>query len=468
MTLYSKLDRYLLFPLAEKFFGSAILKNYYQLKKTDWLDAEQLFDLQNKKLVSLIEHCYKNVPYYTKLFNNLGLTPSDIRTREDLTKLPILTKEIIRKNMHDLLSLDVSSRKTTQHSTGGSTGVPLKFSKDICSWNSAWGSTFRFWEWAGFNFGEKMFTLGGNSLVKKPFQGRKLTKKDIFDTVIMRNKKCSCTDITEHGLKEHYQIMMSTRPKAIRGYASSIYFLARYIEKYQLPIHPVKVVFTTGEKLVPKYRAKIQEIFHVPVFDGYGAGDGGIQAFECYMHEGLHINEENCVVEIIDTKKQLVENGIIGNVITTDLNNYSFPFLRYKVGDLAYIKQELCSCGRNSRLIGEVIGREGKAIYNKEGRPFSSIILDNMMFKDLDYHKKENQYIYEKIDKFQIRQDKNGNIQILIKPILKNELMETFSYVKDNFEKYFPNSLVELTFVDDIPPLPSGKEDYCVSDYEYK
>jgi phenylacetate-CoA ligase len=132
---------------------------------------------------------------------------------------------------------------------------------------------------------------------------------------------------------------------------------------------------------------------------------------------------------------------------------------------LAYIKKELCSCGRSHRLLGEVIGREGRAIYNKQGRPFSSIVIDNMFFKDLDIHPEECQRLYEKMERFQIRQDKYGDLHILIKPVDSHEPIETFDYIKDNFNIYFPDSKVDIEFVDDIPPLPSGKEDYCFSEF---
>lgn len=281
----------------------------------------------------------------------------------------------------------------------------------------------------------------------------------------MRNNKHDCTDITSEALARYYQSLMKYKPVAIRGYASSLYFLARYIEQNNLPVCAVKVVFTTGEKLHPKYRYKIQQVFKVSIFDGYGASDGGVSAHECSMHEGLHLSEENCVVEITDLQGNVLSNGEIGHVITTDLNNYVFPFLRYKVGDMAYIKQEYCSCGRGSRLLGEVVGREGRAIYNKQGRPYSSIVIDNMMFKNLDIHTRDCQLLYERMDRFQIRQNKKGDIFILIKPVDAKESIHTFDYVIDNFQYHFPESIVELQFVADIPPLSSGKEDYCVSEF---
>ena len=204
---------------------------------------------------------------------------------------------------------------------------------------------------------------------------------------------------------------MKLRPSAIRGYGSALYILARYIEKNQLPVCPVKAVLTTGEVLVDEYRRKLQEVFHAPVYDAYGAGDGGILSHECPKHEGLHITEDSCIIEITDNQGHPVPDGEIGQVCTTDLDNYAFPFLRYLVGDMAYIKKEKCSCGRATRLLGEVMGRAGRLVYNKQGVPISPLMLWIMMYPELNYHSEEHQMVYAKIDKFQIRQDKQGDIQ---------------------------------------------------------
>ncbi len=468
MSLYSLLDQKIIIPLAEKFKGRNLTGAVRFLSSTEWLSEQELYDLQSRKLRLLVEHCYNNVPYYKRVFDDLGITPDDIQSREDLSKIPILTKQIIKENFDDLISIDAESRQMFDGSTGGSTGIPMRFKEDVNSWNSLRALNFRGWSWAGFQLGEKLFTLAGNSLVKKNTKGRKWLEKNLYDRLIMRNEKHNCTDITPKALKGYYKAMMKYKPAALRGYASSLYFFAKYIEQNHLSICPIKAVFTTGEKLQPQYRYKIQQVFHAPVFDGYGASDGGVSAHECYMHEGLHIGEEHCIVEIVNNEGMVVPDGEIGHVVSTDLNNYVFPFLRYKVGDLAFIKSSLCSCGRKHRLLGEVIGREGRAIYNKQGRPFSSIVLDNMMFKDLDFHTEECQRLYERMEQFQIRQDKKGDLTILIKPVNPDEELSTFSYIIDNFQSFFPDSIVELRFVDSIPPLPSGKEDYCYSEYKGK
>ena len=90
-----------------------------------------------------------------------------------------------------------------------------------------------------------------------------------------------------------------------------------------------------------------------------------------------------------------------------------------------------------------------------------------MFYPELNYHNAEYQKVYNKIDKFQIRQDKEGDIRILLKLKDPSESHQQFEYIVDNYENHFVGSQVSLSFVDEIPCLPSGKEDYCISEYEY-
>lgn len=466
MSLYAKIDRYILLPLASKLQKNKLFDEYVRLRQSDWYTEEQLTNLQNDKLNRLIRHCHANVPYYTKLFDRLGLKPEDIRCRADLEKLPILTKQIIRDNYNDMISLDITKRNPRSQASGGSTGVPLMFMTDRMTWGNKWASSFRAWGWYGFHVGEKIFTFGGNSLVKTQKEKKKVTRKDVFDKFIMNNLKCDCSDLSPESMQENYKKLMQCRPTAVRGYPAAIYNLARYMDENDLTIPNIRLILTTGEMLLPQHRSTIQKVFHVPVYDSYGAGDGGVVSHECYMHEGLHITEEQCVVEITDSAGNVKPDGESGYVLTTDLDNYVFPFIRYQVGDMAIVKVQKCSCGRSSRLIEQVVGRTGKTLYNKAGQPFTSVIIDNMMFKDMDYHREEHEKIYLKIDQFQIRQDKNGDICILIKPKSENESLSTFNYVVNNFNRNFTGSKIELQFVSQIPKMASGKEDYCISEYE--
>lgn len=462
MSLYSSIDKKILMPVADKLTHRGISKEWRLMNRLDRATEEQLRKIQNERLQALMQHCYANVPYYTRVFDERGLKPEDIKCRKDLQKLPILTKQMVRDHYDELVSKDAAKRHYQKGSTGGSTGTPLKFMKDTPTWNMAWASSFRAWEWYGFHVGERMMTLGGNSLVTKK---KKLTPKDIFDLCIMRNMKRSSAEVDDAAMQAHYEAYMKYKPKAMRGYASSLVILARYIKKMGLPVVPMTCILTTGEILMPEYRKTLQEVFQCPVYDEYGAGDGGVDAHECLLQDGLHISEERCVLEITDKEGKVLPDGEIGHVTTTDLGNYVFPFVRYQVGDMAYIRPEKCSCGRASRVIGQVIGRAGKLLYNKQGVPISPTMLPIMLYRDNDYHNEANCIIYNKIDQFQIRQDKKGDIRILLKLKDPNENHQQFEYCVTNFEMHFVGSKVSLEFVDSIPPMASGKEDYCVSEY---
>ena len=466
MGFYNFIDSHLILPVADMLYGSSVHSRIGEFREYDGMTSEEIIAIQEDKLRKMVSHCYRNVPYYRKLFDRLGLKPEDIATRADLTRLPILTKQIIRDNYNDFIPKDMPSSRLIKASTGGSTGTPLQYCKDAREWSGQKAATLRAWEWYGIYLGDRIFSLGGNSIVKKK---NRFSPKNFYDEVIMRNFKHSSADVTDEGMNEHYKSLMKLKPKAIRGYGSSLYIFARYIEKNALPVCPVKVVLTTGEVLVSEYRRKLEQVFNAPVYDEYGAGDGGILSHECPLGDGLHIEESLCVIEITDREGNVLPDGEVGFVTTTDLENYAFPFLRYHVGDMAYIKPGDCPCGRHSRRFGEVMGRAGRLVYNKQGVPISPTMLPIMMYPDLDYHKPEHQTLYNRIDKFQIRQDRAGDIQVLLKMKDKaDEDPSMYGFIETNYRNHFAGSEVSLIFVDEIPVLPSGKEDYCVSEFEYE
>ena len=464
MSLYNLIDTNFLLPIADTLYGSSLHTQLKALKNSEFNTAGEILTQQNKKLQSLVRHCFETVPYYHRIFNGLGLTPDDIETKDDLQKLPVLTKQIIRDNYDDLFSTAVPPKFRKYSSTGGSTGTPLIFCTDKREWSFQRASTLRAWEHYGLRLGDKMFSLAGSSLIRK---GDSLSLKGLYDRVIIRNHKYGCADINDENMAYILDEFKRIRPRALRGYGSSLIILARYMNRVGFRPNTVKAILTTGEVLLPNYRMELEEFFKAPVYDAYGAGDGGIVSHECQNHR-LHITEELCIIEITDKNGKVLPTGEVGFVTSTDLENYVFPFIRYQVGDMSYLRDEVCSCGRHTLQFGEVMGRAGKLVYNKQGVPISPTVLPMLLYPDRDYHKLENQILYNKIDKFQIRQDELGDIQVLLK--MKDEFDEDkdkYSFIIKNYQDHFIGSKVSLTFVDEIPTLPSGKEDYCVSDFEF-
>lgn len=464
MTLYNIVDKNIFLPIADKLYGSSLSAQLKNLKKSEYNTREEIIASQNKSLRTLINHCFETVPYYRQTFKALGLVPEDIQTKEDLQKLPVLTKQIIRDHYDDFFSTAVPPKYRRFASTGGSTGTPLTYCTDKREWSLQRASTIRAWENYGLHLGDKVFSLAGSSLSKK---GDWLTPKGLYDKIIIRNHKYSGANIDDTGLELILNEFKRIRPKAIRGYGSTLIIFIRYMKKVGFQPTTVRFVLTTGEILLPTYRKELEDFFQAPVYDSYGAGDSGIVSHECQYHH-LHITEDLCIIEITDKEGKVLPAGDVGYVTSTDLNNYVFPFLRYQVGDMSFIRNESCPCGRHTLQLGEVMGRAGKLVYNKQGIPISPTMLPMMLYPDLDYHKRENQALYSKIDKFQIRQDKAGDINVLLKMKDKaDENKDLFSFIVTNYQNHFTESKVSLSFVDDIPLLPSGKEDFCVSEYEY-
>jgi phenylacetate-CoA ligase len=222
---------------------------------------------------------------------------------------------------------------------------------------------YRGWGYGGYQLSDKMVLIAGSSL--------DIGTKSLITTKtheIARNiRKLSALDMGEEEMKNYVRTITSFKPKFIRGYASSIYFFAKWIEENDIRVHCPSSVFTTAEKLYPHMRKKISDIFCCDVFDEYGLNDGGISSFECSEHTGLHIDTERSILEVIDGKYMQVYSGQ-GEIIATSLHNYAFPLIRYDTGDVGSLIEDTCSCGRGYRLLKEIIGRENEFLITPSGQ----------------------------------------------------------------------------------------------------
>lgn len=124
--MYSLVMRSVFIPIADRVKGRNLMRHIRGLEKSQWYSSDQIEELQ-KRLHLIIQHSYDNVPYYRKIFRELNLTPSDIKSVEDLSKLPVLTKDDVRNNIDKLVAKTNYSSKLLVSNSSGSTGEPLKF-----------------------------------------------------------------------------------------------------------------------------------------------------------------------------------------------------------------------------------------------------------------------------------------------------------------------------------------------------
>ena len=208
------------------------------LQKTQWYSTNKLKEIQWEALKKLLYHVYKNVPYYQKLFQKLGIHPEKINTFDDYKKLPILNKEIIKKNYLDLIAKNYRD-KILIKTTGGTTGIPLKLAYTRESYEWRRGVFFRGYGWAGYKEGKKVAYLWSIPLTGYPLKNR---VKDKIYRFFFRQKYFNVFNLTPETMDLYFNKMKEFKPRHIVSYALQIYFFAKFIKEKGYSIWPLESI----------------------------------------------------------------------------------------------------------------------------------------------------------------------------------------------------------------------------------
>lgn len=437
------LSKRIFIPLLEKRGGRSTLKRLTELEKSQWMSHEELKQLQEEKLRALIKHAYHNVPYYQRVFKEHGLEPEDIRTTEDLEKLPILTREDIRNNFADLIAQNYGKKEMKLFSTGGTTGEPLRYYQPK---DSGWylGAYWRGMRWYGVDMGDKYVSIAGQ--VFNPTMMVRLQNK--VSGIIRGTKSLSSFELTPTKMQRLATYCRKSKPKYLRGYPSALYIFAKYIMGEGIQYIRPKAVITTAEKLYDYQREAIRQAFDCDVYEYYGCGEVLSAAYECPQHHGLHITLESVVIETVRNGKN-VSLGEKDAILLTSLDNYAMPFIRYQNGDMGTISDEACPCGRGLPLLESVEGRTTDVIVHRSG--FVSAPILTLIFKNLP------------VRQYQIIQESKQLIRI---KIIKGEgySQKDTDHVVGILRQYIGEGIeIRVEFVDSIPLTRSGKHRVVIS-----
>lgn len=439
-----------LFILAHQVGCSSFFSDYQRFVKNQWKPYNELKEEQEKQLRHMIAFCCDNVPYYRDLFKALKLQPKDIKTVGDLEKLPILTKDIIKQHWEEFKPTNLSGMKYYDGASGGSTGKPFSYRLSKHDRFLGGALLYRGWGYGGYELGDKMAFLAGSSLSV----GTKSRLNNLVHEKVRNLRKLSSYDMGKEEMLKYAQIIDSFQPRFIRGYASSIYFFAKWIEENDLIVHSPDAVFTTAEKLYPHMRAKISEVFNCNVYDGYGLNDGGVGAYECPEHAGLHIDTERSVMEGADERGQQVDQGM-GRILATSLHNYALPFIRYDTGDVGSFLDDTCTCGRGSRLLKEVIGRDKEFLITPKGKYVHGAAFFNTVLGGMRH--------VNEILEFQIIQETKDNICINL-VCMDYFDSEELDQVAEAIKLRSGGWNVKFNFVDKIERTGAGKYKFIINE----
>ncbi|MCX8052300.1 MAG: hypothetical protein N3B12_00690 [Armatimonadetes bacterium] len=389
-------------PIAEKVRGWPLSRYLGELEQSQWLSPEEIRAIQDRKLASLVDHAYWTVPFYRELFDEHGLTPQDVRSVDDLPKLPIVTKDVIRANLERMVSDRFDRGQLARLSSSGSTGEPFTLYMSDAEKARKWAGLLRFWKWAGLELGDRYVNVTGfpHGAFKKGFFWRFLERR--FSGMMA----VSAFDLTEGNVDQVVRRIQAFRPKALRGYASSLYSLAKLVTDKGLKLE-VSAVCTTGETLFPFQRELIESCFGCRVYDGYG-GEGMEVAGQCGFGNTYHVNAEDVILEVVDSDGNRCPPNREGQVVLTDLNHYSMPFIRYNIQDVAIASDRLCECGRGLPVVEQVTGR----LTDIGVTPSGKVIVVHFftgLFEGFSGEVKDFQVVQEKPDLFVISVVSVGN-----------------------------------------------------------
>jgi phenylacetate-CoA ligase len=429
--------------------GRRILVRFDELNRTQWLSHDELLALQRDKLQRLLDYAYQYVPHYRRTFDEMGFRPADLRKDPaSFQKIPIVTKRYMRDHPDEFLTTDPAVRKTMQtHSTSGSTGEPFTFWEDHNCRDYVTADILRHLTWCGWNLGEPHAYLWGQ-LMERPLSHRLWVW--LMDLSLNRFI-VNAYVLSDRNMDALVRRIRRRRPWLLYGYTTALFVFAQFVRERRLDDINFHAVYSAGEVLYPHQRRLIEGTFECKVFNRYATNDVGGIACECEAHTGMHISMENCYVEVLRGDEPVGDDQP-GEIVVTNLNNYGFPFIRYRLADIVQKRHsQECPCGRQSPMLESVQGRtvdifrtaDGGAVWGDfEGTVFQ---VEGI---------KQSQVIQKAVDLILIRIVRDDTFQdaqlARIERIVKKMMGEA--------------TKVQFEFPDHIPMLESGKYYYSYSE----
>lgn len=433
-------------PIAETIARMPVSKHLRELLRTQWLSLDDIRMMQERRLASVIEHCYNTVPLYRRFMDERSLTPEDIRSVEDLVKLPILTKEIIRANYPELvISSSFRPSQLIETTSSGSTGEPFKFVLSKEEKARKWAGLYRFWAWAGYELGDRIVSI--TAFPPRAFKKASLLR--YLETRYSGILGLYATELSADNVKSFIETISRFTPKVIRGYSSTLHYLAQSLTERGVKLQ-VSAACTTGETIHDFQRELIEAAFGCKVYDGYG-GEGMEIAGQCGHDKNYHINAEDVIVEILDEDGRPCEPGVEGQVVLTDLNRYSMPLIRYNIQDLAALSGKQCVCGRGLPMLERISGRLTDVGVTPSGKLISSYLF-SILFREL----------VPRVKQFQVVQEKRDHLVVYIVP--GDGFQEVSEYVRSSIRERVGSEVsIDIKTVEEIPVAPSGKRRLFIS-----
>ena len=326
-------------------------QNYFQ-KEIETMPLEEMKKLQSEKLVKQVKHVYENVPYYRDLMDKKGVSPDDIKSIDDLHKLPFLSKADLRDAYPYGLLAKPLEDCVRIHSTSGTTGrrvVAFYTQHDVDLWEdccaraiTAVGGTKK--DVCQVAYGYGLFTGGAGLHGGSHKVG------------------CLTLPMSSGNTDRQIQFMDDLQATILCCTPSYAAYLGESLKEqgYKPENIPLKAGIFGAEPWTEEMRKSIEATLGIKAYDIYGLTEttGPGVSFECSEQSGMHVNEDHFFAEIIDPDTgEVLPEGSKGELVFTSLDKEAFPLLRYRTRDICVLSRKKCSCGRTLVKMAKPMGR---------------------------------------------------------------------------------------------------------------
>lgn len=418
---------------------------FSERRALQYLPEQELRTLQFARLSSLIRHACLTTEHYREVFDRLRITPEDIRSFDDFSLLPILTRQDIQDNLPRLCSSAIPPERRIRNSSGGTTGHPVQFCQDQRVFDEMDANWLLSLSFAGWQPDDMVISIWGNPKDTLSAKLPGLLKPWLAGAAYLNAYRYG-----EKELEAWLTVIGRYRKVFLYGYATVLTDLAAFCLERNKGIANVAGVITTAEQLYPAQRQAMETAFGCKVHDQYGAREVPGVAAECECGH-MHLFTHAAYAEFLPFEEDAPGgNGVPApmRIVLSDLNNYAMPLLRYEIGDLGAPLEGPCPCGRGFPRMRMGVGRIGATLLLPEGgRLYSTMFIRQM-------------YTVPGVQSFQFRQVSLRQVRLYI--VRGNGFDSTSEAEIAELKKRFPISIcpgaeLSVHYVEELPRTQGGK-----------
>ena len=451
MSVYEKLVGHVFYPLWMRRDGRGNVLRYKQQFQQEWMSSSWS-ELQSRRLGDLLKHCVSSVPFYRQrvALDHVALTAAPAKV---IQNWPVLSKELVNKHGHELVSEEYDIRQLLKSSTGGSTGTPMRFwrTNECIAMRKAQEMIFD--AMMGYRPGMRLglfvsaaHTTGMVSGIKQRIRNATCERMLRFDPN-QPNKEYLAA--FQHQFERH-------RPSYIRCFPNSLVLFAEYAQARGLKYDFVRGISVTGENLYEWQRRLFEDVFDAVIYERYATKECGVIAGKTDGHDSMRIFTPGVFVEVLDANNKPCKDGEIGRLVVTDLFNEAMPLVRYDVGDLGAVENGVLddALGNVPRL-GRLLGRDRDIIVDSNGAPRPGYVFVEMVGR------------LNTNAQFQFVQESRH--RLVINTVASAEESHVVDHVRQGAQEIVGSSVdVVINPVGEIPRDPSGKFSYVISKLSHR